>query len=447
LIATTALASTALLAVPGYAQDQVNLTWQMWGDEADSALFSSLAALVTEEYPNITVTPQFSGWTDYWTRLPVLAASGQIADLVAMQSMRMPTFYGILEPLDPYFEKEGFDLSQYESSIIAGLSHGGTHYALPYDVGPWVVFYNIDRFEEAGIPAPAPDWTFDQFRDAAVKLTGDGKYGYATQAFDYIAGPVALGAEYLNDADEFEANNPGYVEAVGKYVDLVNVDKASPVFASGAGAITGSGRFATGEAAMYIDGPWVLISTKDAVDFKIGVAPLPRGDGPSRFITAGSGWGVAAASQHKDEAFKALTVLTGPKAAEILAKAGRALPGRLDAQKFWYEEAAKDVVGASEALSYSFDHSTTFRLNDKYNDFENLITQYMPLALQGDDDGIRSDRHPEPAAVLACSPLGSAGAVLPGRYRQKGWSHDSNSRQCGAGCRASQTKEEPVDCS
>jgi ABC-type glycerol-3-phosphate transport system substrate-binding protein len=384
LLATTALASSIFLASPTMAQEQVNLTWQMWGSESDTELFSSLAALVTEEYPHITVTPQFAGWTDYWTRLPVLASSGQIADLVAMQSMRMPTFYSILEPLDSYIDQEGLDLAQFDSSIIAGLSNGGTVYGLPYDVGPWVVYYNVDKFEAAGIPAPAPDWTFDDFRGAAVKLTADGTYGYAAQAFDFIAGPVALGGEYLNDADEFDAANAGYVEAVGKYVDLVNVDKASPVFASGAGAITGSGRFANGEAAMYIDGPWVLISTKDAVDFKIGVAPLPRGDGPSRFITAGSGWGVAAASQHKEDAFKALTVLTGPKAAEILAKAGRALPGRLEEQKFWYEEAAKDVIGAREALSYAFEHTTPFRLNDKYNDFENLITQYMPLALQGD---------------------------------------------------------------
>ena len=34
----------------------MNLTWQMWGDENDSALWQSLADLVTEEYPNITVT-------------------------------------------------------------------------------------------------------------------------------------------------------------------------------------------------------------------------------------------------------------------------------------------------------------------------------------------------------------------------------------------------------
>ena len=366
------------------AQDQVNLTWQMWGDENDSALWQSLADLVTEEYPNITVTPQISGWTDYWTRLPVLASSGQIADLVAMQSMRMPSFYSILEPLDAHFASDNFDTAAFESSIIAGLAHDGTQYALPYDVGPWMVFYNRDKFAEAGLEEPAMDWTFDDFKSAAQSLTEGENYGFAGQAFDFIAGPVALGAEYFDDNNQFAVTNAGYVDAVGKFVDLTAVDNASPVFASGAGAVTASGRFASGNAAMYIDGPWSLISTQGAVDFEMGVAPLPRGEGGSRFITAGSGWGISATSQNKEEAYKALQILTGPKAAEILASAGRALPGRLAEQTYWYDVAAKDVSGTREVLAYMFEHSTPFRLNEYWNEFENLITQYMPLALNGD---------------------------------------------------------------
>ena len=385
ILAAAALAGSSLLAAGVQAQDApVNLTWQMWGDENDTELWESLAALVTEEYPNITVTPQISGWTDYWTRLPVLASSGEIADLVAMQSMRMPSFYSILEPLDPFFATDNFDAAAFESSIMNGLSHEGTQYALPYDVGPWLIYYNRDKFAEAGLEEPALDWTFDDFKAAAQALTEGDDYGYAVQAFDFIAGPVALGAEYFNDANQFDLTNAGYVDAVSKFANLVAVDKTSPVFASGAGAITGSGRFAAGDAAMYIDGPWVLLQTKDSVDFEIGVAPLPRGEGESRFITAGSGWGISATSQNKAAAYKALQVLTGPKAAEILASAGRALPGRLAEQSFWYDVAAKDVAGTRETLQYMFEHSTPFRLNEYWNEFENLITQYMPLALNGD---------------------------------------------------------------
>ena len=384
--ATAALVGTSAFAiqVQAQAQEAVNLTWQMWGDEKDQALWQSLADLVTVEYPNIKVTPQISGWTDYWTRLPVLASSGQIGDIVAMQSMRMPSFYSILEPLGDHFKTASFDVSVFEPSIVGGLSHDGAVYALPYDVGPWLVFYNRDKFKAAGLAEPAMDWTFADFKAAADKLTTDGNFGYATQAFDYVAGPVALGAEYFNDSNQFDVTNAGYADAVGKYVDLTAVDKASPVFASGASAVQASGRFASGNAAMYIDGPWSMISAAQGANFEMGVAPLPRGDGPSRFITAGSGFGVAAAGNHKEEAFKALTVLTGPKAAEILASAGRALPGRLAEQHFWFDVAAKDVKGTRETLEYSFQHAIPFRLNDTWNEFENLITQYVPLALNGD---------------------------------------------------------------
>ena len=392
VLAAAALAGSSLIAT-AHAQEQVNLTWQMWGDEKDTALWTSLADLVTAEYPNITVTPQISGWTDYWTRLPVLASSGQIADLVAMQSMRMPSFYSLLEPLDPFIASDSFDTKAFEPSIIAGLGHDGTQYALPYDVGPWLVFYNRDKFAEAGLPDPALDWTFADFKAAADKLTSGDNYGYAQQPFDFIAAPVALGAEYFNDGNQFDLTNAGYVDAVSKLVDLTAVDKASPVFASGAGAVTASGRFASGNAAMYIDGPWSLISTQGSVDFRVGVAPLPRGEGASRFITAGSGWGISATSQHKEEAYKALQVLTGPKAAEILASAGRALPGRLAEQSYWYDVAAKDISGTRETLQYSFEHATPFRLNEYWNEFENLVTQYMPLALNGDNttEGVLTD--------------------------------------------------------
>ena len=93
---------------------------------------------------------------------------------------------------------------------------------------------------------------------------------------------------------------------------------------------------------------------------------------------------VFADGKNKDAAYKALKVLTGPKAAQILASGGRALPGRLAEQSYWYDVAAKDVIGAREALTYAFEHSTPFRLNDKWNEFENLLTQYIPLALNGD---------------------------------------------------------------
>lgn len=394
LIFAAALAANSLLGIGAQAQDApVTITWQMWGEPNDAQLWQQLADLVTRQYPDIKVKLQLSGWTDYWTRLPVLTASGQVADIVSMQSMRMPNFYSILEPLDDYVKKSDVKVADFETSIMSGLSHDGKLYALPYDVGPWMVFYNRDKFAAAGLKEPAKDWTFDDFKAAAKTLTKDGTYGYGTQAFDFIAGPIALGAEYFNADNDFELTNAGFVDAFSKYADLTAKDKLSPVFASAADASAASGRFASGNVAMYIDGPWTLITAQANVKFKIGIAPLPRGNGPSRFITAGSGWGISTASQHKDAAFKALQVLSGPKAAEILGSAGRALPARLAQQTYWYDGAAKNVSGTRDTLQYMFAHTTPFRINEKWNQFENLVMQYVPLALTGDStpEGVLTD--------------------------------------------------------
>lgn len=191
------LKKTLLLAAIGSSlfataasAEQVNLTWQMWtGSETDTKSWQHLAEMVTAKYPDIKVTLTTTGWVDYWTRLPVLAASGQLADIVSMQSLRMPNFYSLLEPLNDRIEADKFDVGAFTPSIIGGMSVDKQLYGLPYDVGPWVIYYNQDALEAAGVPLPKPGWTLAEFTDAAKKLTKDGKYGFGITPTNYSVWP------------------------------------------------------------------------------------------------------------------------------------------------------------------------------------------------------------------------------------------------------------------
>jgi len=372
------------LATAAFAQDQVNLTWQMWGtDEADIAAWRHLAEMVTEVHPEITVTLQTTPWSDYWTKLPVLAASGQLADIVAMQSLRMPNFYSILEPLNARIEADGFDIDAFDGSIVGGMSANGEIYGLPYDVGPWMIFYNKDMFAAAGVAEPQPGWTWDDYVETARALTADGNYGAGVtpQNFSLIAS--ALGAKYMTDG-RLDLTNPDAVAAAAAMIDLVATEKVAPVVASGSDPGTFvAGRFDAGNLGMYIDGPWAMIGKIDTVDFQIGLAPLPRGEGELAAATAGSGFGIATSSANKDAAWKAIQVLTSPEALDYLASLGRALPARTAQQGTWYDVAAKDVAGAREALEYSLEHSATYEITDNWNAVENLFNQYFPQAFAG----------------------------------------------------------------
>lgn len=383
-LAAIAVMSTSLVA-SAFAQDQVNLTWQMWGsNENDLAAWQHLADMVTEVHPDIKVTMQTAAWNDYWTKLPVLAASGQLGDIVAMQSLRMPNFYAILEPLNARIEAEKFDIDAFDTSIVGGMSANNEVYGLPYDVGPWMMFYNKDMFDAAGVEYPKPGWTFDDYVATARALTKDGNYGAGVTPQNYSLFSAALGASYVDADGKLDLTNPDAVAAAARIIDLVATEKVAPVVASGSDPGTFiSGRFDAGNIGMYVDGPWAMIGKMDTVKFQIGLAPLPRGTGDLAAVTAGSGFGISASSKNKDAAWKAIQVLTSPEALEYLASQGRALPARTAQQGTWYDVAAADVAGAREALEYSLAHSATYRITSNWNAVENLFNQYFPLAFAG----------------------------------------------------------------
>jgi multiple sugar transport system substrate-binding protein/raffinose/stachyose/melibiose transport system substrate-binding protein len=381
----------AALAIVGHAAhaQPVKLTWFMWsGSEPEVAAWKHVAALVTEKYPDITVEFQTTSFPDYWTKLPALAAAGKLPDIISLQSLRAPGFAGLMEPLDDRIAADKFDIGSFEPSILKGLSRYGRQFALPYDFGPLVVFYNHDLFVKEGIPLPKPGWTEADFMAAARALTKNGNYGFAISEPDaFIAFARSKGARYLDDKGGLDLANPGLEKAFAQYADLVLKDKIAPLFpASGTqSSAVANGRFTAGNVAMYVDGPWQLINVKKKANFTVGLAPLPVREAGSITVSAGSGFGIATTSKNKDAAWKAIQVMTGWDAEKYLAEAGRAFAARTAAQKYWYDTAAQDVVGAREAISEALKTAEPFTTTPNWATVSALFLQYAPLAYVGSE--------------------------------------------------------------
>ena len=127
----------------------------MWsGSDAEKAAWQHVADLVTTKYPDIKVQLDTAAWPDYWTKLPTLAASNTLPDIVSLQSLRAPGFASLMVPLDDMIKRDKFDIDAFDKSIVGGLSHDGKVFALPYDFGPLLVYYNADLFAKAGLPVP-----------------------------------------------------------------------------------------------------------------------------------------------------------------------------------------------------------------------------------------------------------------------------------------------------
>ncbi|GAA2009650.1 ABC transporter substrate-binding protein [Microbacterium ulmi] len=207
----------------------------------------------------------------------------------------------------------------------------GTQYAVPYRQDSWVLFYNKDIFDAAGVDYPDGSWTWDDYDAAAQALTTPDHFGtyehrwqsttqgFATAQFD---GDIFSGDySYMEDLYQRRLDR----EAAGYQIDFATSSANSPTY---------QGEFGKQHAAMLPMGTWyvaTLISQRasgEADTFNWGFAPIPQVDDSTVDlpVTFGdpTGFGInAAIAPEKVAAAKAfLEYAMSDEAASLLAGIG-----------------------------------------------------------------------------------------------------------------------------
>lgn len=362
------------------------LVWNMWtGSTAEADAWMQIAEMVTEEYPEITLEFETSSFPDYWTKLAAQASGGDAACILGVQSLRAPSIEQLLLPLDDLIAASDVDLSEFNSSIIGALQLNGAQVALPYDFGPQVMFYNATRFQEVGVPEPTVGWTVEDFESAAKALTTDDTYGFALfPTLDTIEpwSRSMEGVAPVTDEGEIDLLQPGFVSTVEWYTGLVTEQQvAAPITATPPSLALD--RFAAGDAAMVVDGPWQTINISGQADFEVGIAPMPAGDNGSVSQVAGSGFGISETCENPEAAMKAISVMTGPDALQYLAEQGRAYPARTAQQEVWF---TAELTGVQEGLEAAITNSVTPQSTANYTQVSALFSQYAVEAVNGQRD-------------------------------------------------------------
>ncbi|MBV9391678.1 MAG: sugar ABC transporter substrate-binding protein [Verrucomicrobia bacterium] len=388
-LALTAKSSAALLllrSVPsaGAASGEKVLSWFMWGNtDAEVSLWKEIAALAQKQVPNLQIQLTTAGWNDYWTKLTMQAASSGMQDLISIQSQRTPQFASAFQSLDPLIKSQNFDLKAFDSTILSALTFDGGLRALPYDFGPYIIFYNRDLFKRDHVDEPNVNWTYDEFLTAAKKLTHGNQYGFAAFPYPDFCFPFVLsnGATYLNEQGEIDVVSSPFVKAFETYAQLVYKDHIAPQLPATQDANTAWSLWSAGNAAMVVSGPWDVVNAKSSVKFDFGLAKIPKGSKGSITIAGGSGFGISLSAKDKELAFKAVTALTSDEAEERLASAGRAFPARKAQQTFWYKNAP---AGSEEVLNATLNGGVVpFKTTTNWQQFNLLLVQYGIPVMNG----------------------------------------------------------------
>jgi raffinose/stachyose/melibiose transport system substrate-binding protein len=237
-------------------------------------------------------------------------ASNDAPDVFALHAVNeIPPFSkaGYLEDLSnqPFVDKL---LDSVKPSVTDA---SGKVVAVPLETLSWGYLYNKDIFKEQGLEVPT---TLTEMKAVVEKLKAAGitpfELSYKEAWVPQLFLPLTVGAltqtEHKDFVEKMNKDEASFsdMKALFDVFDLVNAngtDKALEV-----GADDGAAAYATGKAAMWIQGPWYAETIlKSNPDINFGVAPMPLNDNPDDTkinLSTSTSLAVSSSSKNKEVA-------------------------------------------------------------------------------------------------------------------------------------------------
>ncbi|UED74875.1 sugar ABC transporter substrate-binding protein [Brevibacillus sp. DP1.3A] len=292
-------------------KETVTLRFATWDTDQMLKIQQDIAKQFEQKNPGVKV--QVEAYADGFDQ-KLVAAFGAKNPPDVMYMWDFPTYNASLEPLDEYVKKDpSVAIDDFYQGLLNYNRFDGKLFGLPAGFSTRVVFYNKKLFNEANVPLPTDDWTWEDFKSAAKQLTVREKkqYGFAVRSepdtYDLQQFVWSNGSSFISpDGKTIEGymNSKETAEALQIFSDLAK-DK-SALLVGGKNQQSGNDLFKASKLAMYDNGVWSLESYKKAnVDF--GTVVMPQFPGkPGKGVIATSSVSIAKDSKNKELAWEFL---------------------------------------------------------------------------------------------------------------------------------------------
>ena len=277
-------------ASPTDTSAPVKLTWWTGQTSDGEKLLESLAKEFSGLHPNVTLDVSSGAPTtdDLLTKLTAAFASDTYPDVSyafgswATQLGQSGKTLDLTEKVkDP-----AVSWDQFPEAARLTASPGGKVLGVPAIVDNLAVLYNTELFAAAGVPEPTADWTWDDFRAAAKKISDPAKNVYGTaysvsgsEDTTWHFWPLLWqrGGDVLTaDGKKSAFNSQAGVDAL-EYLRAMAVDDKS-VYLDQTDEKYGP-LFADGRVGMIISGPWQLYDlVQKKTPYKVQVLPGTNGN-------------------------------------------------------------------------------------------------------------------------------------------------------------------------
>lgn len=351
-------------SVATLAQEDITITFMGWGQPSEQEVFQAVIEAYQVENPNVTVEYINVPPGEFLQRLTTLAAANDLPDVFYMADGWFGNWVSrdLLLPIGSYVPAD--ELANVWPQAVARYSYDGTVvgqgelYALPKDLGPFVMVYNKDLFDAAGVAYPPTDgsWTWDQALEDYQALTAFAEDGSVISFGVGDIPPEALiwsnGADFLNaDRTEVTVDDPLFTEALQWRADLANVHHVMPnqedLASQGAYDLWLSGKIAT-----FVMGPWDQPAFWELpFNWDIGVFPSSPRTGVPAMWTGSMGYAVSAQTEHPQEAADLIRYLSLSEVGQrMFYEMGQQVPNRIDMAEGEFLEFDRDPMNRQSFL-------------------------------------------------------------------------------------------------
>lgn len=299
--------------LPPMTEEEITLTYACWGlgEKGEIEAKDKQIEAFEKAYPNIHVefvTIDQATWDDSLTSM---AATGSLPDVFWVFSATNAVANEWALDVTDYYEADP-DAREVYPEMVENAKLNGRLYCMPTVMFPYLVFLNKTYFEKYNEPLPSYDWTMDEFKEIAERITHPEEFYFGTSNPNYIDYFPALYEGYSNrgwDGEEYHFDQV-WVDALNLKYDWIDDDTLEWESAEDKLRYLGDeGAWppAFGRSAMHFDWSWTIAAFEDAYTAQSGCEFLyyPQPAGPSGAEMAVVDYGViSAATEHPREAWE-----------------------------------------------------------------------------------------------------------------------------------------------
>ncbi len=388
-----------------FGQRTITIRYGVWMSEQINGIKAQISAF-EKKYPNIKVKLEHVPWEEYWTKLQTMMAGGDCWDVFTMDTgfyLKDYVLRRAVVDITPFIEKEKLDLSVYPAGVLKLHNVDGRYYSLPRDYDTIGLFYNKKAFDEAKLKYPDNNWTWEDLKKAAEKLTKkDAKGTILRYGITVDGGPLSvsqaflfplilsLGGNLVDKDGKVLFDSPQVKEALSFAKELTEKGLAPKP------GVTSGDLFIAGKSAMNFSGSWMLGYYSESIkSFNFGVAMIPKSKlGKRANISDSLGNVIWSKTKNLDAAWTFVKWMASKEAAEILGKSGTVIPAYKGTDTLWVQSfkkfgKEKDAQVFIESVKFTNPWPQTIGASEWFDRWETYYIVEMISGRLGIEEGLR----------------------------------------------------------